>query len=66
MGVHVDETGREREPVAGDAFARIAVGKISDRDDLPVGDGDVRGVWRPAQAVVDPRALEDRPEQRLT
>jgi hypothetical protein len=64
--VHVDETRREREPVAGDAFARVAVGEIADRDDGTVGDGDVRGVWRPAQAVIDPRALEDRPEQRLT
>jgi len=64
--VHVDETRRKREPVAGGAFARIAVGEIADRDDLPVGDGNVGGVRRPAQAVVDPRALEDRPEQRLT
>jgi hypothetical protein len=64
--VHVDETRCEREPVARDAFVRIAVGKIADRDDRTVGNGDVGRVWRPAQAVVDPRALEDRPEQRLT
>jgi hypothetical protein len=64
--MHVDETRRDREPVARDAFLRIAAGKIADCDDLSVGDGDVGGKWRPAQAVVDPRALEDRPEQRLT
>jgi hypothetical protein len=64
--MHVDETRRERETVARNAFDRIPVGEISDRDDRTVGNRDVGRVWRPAQAVVDPRALEDRPEQRLT
>jgi hypothetical protein len=64
--MHVDETRRERQSVARNAFARIAFGEISDRDDRTVGNRDVGRVWRPAQAVIDPRALEDRPEQRLT
>jgi hypothetical protein len=64
--MNVDETRREREPVATDAFVRVAIGEVSDRNDSAVRDGDVGGVWRPAAAVVDPGALEDRPEQRLT
>jgi hypothetical protein len=64
--VHVDETGCERETGAIDAFDGVATREIPDRDDLPVGDCDVGGEWRPAQAVIDPRALEDDAEQRLT
>jgi hypothetical protein len=64
--MNVDETRCECEPIAGDAFVRIAVGEVPDRNDSAVGDGDVGGVWLSAAAVVDPGALEDRPEQRLT
>ena len=64
--MNVDETGCEREPFAEDAFVRVAFGKVPDRNDSAVRDGDVGGVWRSAAAVVDPGALEDRPEQRLT
>jgi hypothetical protein len=44
----------------------VAVGKVADRDDPPVGDGDVGDERRAAAAIVDPGSLEDRPEQRLT
>ena len=64
--MNVDETRCEREPAAGDAFVRIAIGEVPDRNDSAVRDGDVGGVWRPAAAVVDPGALEDGLEQRLT
>ena len=66
VGMNVDETRREREPVAGHALVRVAVGEIPDRDDSAVGDGYVGNVRRCAESVVDPGALEDRPEQRLT
>jgi hypothetical protein len=66
MGVDVDKPRREREAVARHAVARIAFGEIPDRDDSAVGDGDVGDVRRCAESVVDPGALEDRPEQRLT
>jgi hypothetical protein len=64
--MNVDETRRDREPGAGYALVRIAFGQIPDRDDSAVGDGNIGDVWRCAESVVDPGALEDRPEQRLT
>ena len=64
--MYVDKSRRERKPVARDAFVRVAVGEIADRDDAAVGDRDVGGVRSGARAVVDPGPLEDRPEQRLT
>jgi hypothetical protein len=66
MGMNVDESRREGKPGARDAFVRVAVGEVPDRDDAAVGDRDVGGVRSGARAVVDPGALEDRPEQRLT
>jgi hypothetical protein len=66
MGMNVDETRCEREPVATDALVRFASGEVADRNDSAVRNGDVGGVWRPPAAVEDPGALEDRPEQRLT
>jgi hypothetical protein len=66
MGMDVDEARCEREPVGRYAFVRIAIGKVPDRDDPAVGDGDIGGERRSAEAVKDPGALEDRPEQRLT
>jgi len=62
----VDEARRQCESVARNAFVRVAVGEITDRGDAAVGNGDVGGERRVARAVVDPGALEDRPEQRLT
>jgi hypothetical protein len=64
--VYVDKTWRERETLARDAFVRIAIGQVPDRNDSAVRDGDVGRVWRAAEAVIDPGALVDRPEQRLT
>ena len=64
--MNVDKTRREREPVAGHALVRVAVGEIPDRDDSAVGDGHIGDEWRSTESVVDPGALEDRPEQRLT
>ena len=66
MGMDIDEARCNREPVAGDALVRIAIGQVPDRNDSAVGDGDVGRVWRPTEAVIDPGSLEDRPEQRLT
>jgi hypothetical protein len=66
MGMDVDEARRECEPLGRDALVRIAVGKVPDRDDPTVGDGDISGERRSAEAVKDQGALEDRPEQRLT
>jgi hypothetical protein len=64
--MYVDEARCERKPFAGYAFVRIAAGEVSDRDDPAVGDGDVGRERRSAESVKDSRALEDRPEQRLT
>jgi hypothetical protein len=66
MGMDVDEARREREPVGRNAFVRIAIGKVPDRDDPTVCDGDISGERRSAEAVEDQGALEDGPEQRLT
>jgi hypothetical protein len=62
----IDEAGRKRKPLAEDAFVRIAIGEVPDCNDSTVGDRDVGGVRRSAASVKDARALEDRPEQRLT
>jgi hypothetical protein len=66
MGMYVDKARCDREPFAGNAFVRIAAGEVSDRDDPAVGDGDVGRERRAARSVKNLRALEDRPEQRLT
>jgi hypothetical protein len=66
MGMNVDEARCECEPVAGHALVRVAFGEIPDRNDSAVGDRDVGDEWRSTESVVDPWALEDRPEQRLT
>ncbi|HEV2740873.1 MAG TPA: hypothetical protein VIW69_11365 [Candidatus Elarobacter sp.] len=64
--MNVDEARRKREPVTRNAFVRIAIGKVPDRDDPAVRDGDIGGERFAALSVVDAGALQDRPEQRLT
>ena len=64
--MNVDESRCEREALAGHALMRVASGQIPDCDDSAVRDGDICDVRRSAESVVDPGALEDRPEQRLT
>jgi len=66
MGVDVDEARCQREPIAGDALVRIAIGQVPDRNDPAVGDCDVGRERRAAASVEDTGPLEDRPEQRLT
>jgi hypothetical protein len=64
--MNVDEARRKRKPVARNAFACIAIGKVPDGDDPSVRDGDIGGERFAALSVIDAGALQDRPEQRLT
>jgi hypothetical protein len=45
---------------------RVAIGEVPDRNDAPVGDGNVGDERRTTASIVDAGSLEDRPEQRLT
>lgn len=66
MGMDVDEARCERLSVAGYTFVRVAIGEVPDSDDSAVGDTDIGRERRPTTSIEDVRALEDRPEQRLT
>ena len=64
--MNVDEAWCNRVSVARDALVRIAIGKVPDRDNPAVCDGDIGGERFAALSIVDAGALQDRPEQRLT
>jgi len=66
MGMDIDEARRKYMTGARNTLEGVAVGEISNGSDPALGDRDVRGKWCSTASVVDQRALEDRPEQRLT
>ncbi|GAA3086955.1 hypothetical protein GCM10020254_34280 [Streptomyces goshikiensis] len=63
VGVHVDEPGRQGEPV-GVQGAPAARADAADPGDAARVDGDVRGVGGPARAVHDAGPADDQVHRR--